>query len=260
MFIVRLTRSGLVLGGMLLAAAGCQAPADETPAVAGSAPAPPVSPAVSGPSAQTELVAALRKSAAATFSFRVRGDYYTNKIDASGAYDPRSNRITVRRTISGGDNSRDERILAGSQIFWRKRPGDDWIRIEVKRLTDNSSLLVDLRDRTGLAFFAQRVSEGSVSRTGPRGYRGTFDAQQVGFTPSLPIGAPSLQSQGKIEWPASFTATTDATGRVTSVSVVLGTGNDRRMRLTTTFTGYGKPVKITTPAASSAADPVIYKR
>jgi len=97
-----------------------------------------------------------------------------------------------------------------------------------------------MKNPIGLATFMSAIQ--SMHCTGSRAYRGTFDPTPRDADEFLPIGAPAIVVFGGT---GVFTVTTDALGWVTSIKVELRV--KETLKMTTTFSGHGKPVKISKP-------------
>ncbi|GIE89616.1 hypothetical protein Are01nite_60960 [Actinoplanes regularis] len=226
----------------LLATTGCTPP---PPGKANSGPsAPAAGQSPSGPSAKEELLAALRKTHAAAYTFKVQADLPDSKHGkASGAFDPKRVLYSVTTKESGGkDPDSGQRVVVGKDSFTRGDSNDEWVHLDLRRIKPTNTLeSFDMKDPTGLAKFASSIE--SVERTGPNTFRGEFTAMQTG-DPFVPIGTPSIIvfSFGT----SDFTATTDGKGWVTSVAVELK-DEKATLKMTTTLGSHGKPTGIAKP-------------
>jgi hypothetical protein len=249
-------RPFLILMFTVLGAAACTPPASSPATERTSTTAPAASPSPSGPDARQELVAALRRSSAAPYKFAVRADLPDKKhVQGGGAFDPGQRRFTATLKQTGGKNlNSGQRIVVGTDSFSRERSDERWVHLDLKRIKPGDPLLsFDMKDPTGLGKFITSIV--SVQRTGPRGYRGEFEATQSG-DPFVPIGAPSVWSLGFGN--ADFTATTDAAGWVTSISLVLP-DQKNRLTMTTSLSNHGKPTGIKKPKRYDEAADFYYK-
>ncbi|WP_285558913.1 hypothetical protein [Actinoplanes regularis] len=239
---MKLRRLLLTTTFTLLATTGCTPP---PPGKANSAPsAPAAGQSPSGPSAKEELLAALRKTHAAAYTFKVRADLPDSKrVNASGAFDPKRSLFTETSKESGGKNPESsQRTVVGKDSFSRQNSGEGWVHLDLRRIKPTDTLLsFDMKDPTGLAKFTSSVQW--VERTGPNKFRGGFEAMQTG-DPFVPIGTPSVIafSFGN----SDFTATTDGNGQVTSIVVELR-DEKATLTMTTTLGNHGKPTGIAKP-------------
>ncbi|MEV4636716.1 hypothetical protein AB0J80_05110 [Actinoplanes sp. NPDC049548] len=192
--------------------------------------------------AKDELLAALRKTHKSTYTFTVRSDGPDKeRIEAKGSVDPRKKFAVSIKKRGGKFPASLRRIVLGNDIYDHDPIAGGWAHLDMKRLKKNDYLRVDMANPTGLATFTSAVI--SVNRDGPHTYRGMLDATPTGADEFLPVGAPSLVIFGGS---ATFTATTNAEGWVTSIEVELKA--KETLKMTTTFGAHGKPVKITKPS------------
>jgi hypothetical protein len=243
---------------VLLTAAGCTTPT--APPLSGTrlraSSAPAASPSPSGPDAKQELVAALRRTHAAAYKFAVRADLPDKqRVQGGGAFDPKQRRFTATTNVTGGKDAQSgQRIVVSTDSFSRERSGQRWVHLDLKRIKPDDTLLAfDMKDPTGLAKFISSIE--SVERTGPNKYRGEFEATQKG-DPFVPIGAPSVWSFSLGN--ADFTATTDAGGWVTSISLELP-DKAAKLKMTTTLSDHGKPTGVAKPKSYGEAADFYYK-
>jgi hypothetical protein len=248
-----------LLAGMLLAVSGCygfDSGAPDTPPQADSATG---SPSPIGPSAQSELAAALQKTIAGPFRFAVRSTLPDDEsVSGSGAFDGARQVYESTLTYAGGTRPDTQlRIAIGKDHFVREAGDKRWVHLDMSRVhKDNTLIYFDLTDPVGLAQFAKEVHY--VERAGANAYRGRFDADGPNSA-FLPLGAPSLWSIGHDSTP--FTATTDEQGRVTAITIDLPQLNKPTITMTTTFSEHGKALTTKAPARSQydEADDLYYR-
>lgn len=220
--------------------------------VTGSAADP--DPAPSAIPAEDELRGALGKTQKATYKFSVQAQAPDKeRMKGNGSVDPKARRIATTVKITGGKYpSSRRRIVIRNDLYDRDEIAGGWAHLDMKRLKKYTHLRVDMADPVGLGTFTSAIE--SVRRTGPRSYAGTFSTTPKDGDEFLPIGAPTLVVFGGT---ADFTATTDAKGWVTKISVTLKV--KETLTMTTTFSGHGKPLSITKPKNVGEVDDFYYE-
>ncbi|MEU4623744.1 hypothetical protein AB0G04_27710 [Actinoplanes sp. NPDC023801] len=243
----------VVVAGLLTA--GCTTPSTPVPvsgtgapaSAAATAPATAASPAPTGPDAREQLMAALEKTKTSTYRFVVSGDVPdSKKVTGSGAYDPKAKRISVKYKVSGGGEKATaaQRIVVGSDLYSRQKDGETWVHLDLKRVKKDSLHYYDMTDPTGMARFVSSVDK--VTGTGPNTFTGTLDLEGGSFNEGfLPVGTPAISVLFGGE--ATFSATTDAAGWVTTIGVEMR-DSDGSLRMTTKLSGHGKSSGVKKPA------------
>ncbi|MFC4065444.1 hypothetical protein [Actinoplanes subglobosus] len=233
----------------VLLAAGCTTPATPSapaPATAPAVSADPVAPSPTGPGARETLLAALAKTENATYRFTTSGAVPdAKKITGSGVHDPKAKRISVKYKITGGGAKAEatQQIVIGTDLYSRSKDGETWVHLDLKRIKKDSLYYRDMTDPTGMSRFVETVD--TVTSTGPNAYSGTLDIEGDRFNEGfLPVGTPAISIL--FGGSATFTATTDAAGWVTSIKVSLKDSADT-LQMTTTLTGHGKASGIKKP-------------
>ncbi|MDI6100111.1 hypothetical protein QLQ12_16025 [Actinoplanes sp. NEAU-A12] len=249
-------RAALLVAATSLLISGCTTPANGSAGGSGSSAlraasrptasgAPASAPA--GPDAREQLMAALEKSKNTTYKFVVSGDVPDKKkVAGSGAFDPKAKRITVDYKVSGGGakTEQTQQIVVGTDLYSRQKKGETWVHLNLKRVKKDSLYYFDMTDPTGFARFVSTVA--TVESTGANAFRGTLDIKGDSFNEGfLPVGTPAISVL--FGGAATFTATTDAAGWVTTIGVEL---KDRQETLTmvTKLSEHGKPSGIKKPS------------
>ncbi|MGK5682190.1 hypothetical protein [Actinoplanes sp. URMC 104] len=230
------------------------------------APSPEPVPSASAPDADAspELIAAIRRTAAASFTFTVVGRTKDGDVHrAGGVFDPQGGKLRYNLRVTGGPeaNPYHDEILIGSNDWMRSAAGDEWIHMYQRKLAEDSPWRVDLKDPSGLGAFAERAAGGKVSRTGPNAFQGEFDVHPAGHVTSLPVGPAYLHSGSTAPERIHFKATTGGAGWVTAVTVEyasLGLKVPHDV-YTTKLTGHGKPVTVRKPSDTAEADAASYR-
>jgi hypothetical protein len=233
----------------VLLTAGCTTPSTRSTSspVAARTASPsasvPASPSPAGPDARTVLLAALEKSRNATYRFVTDGEVPdSKKVAGSGTYDPKAKRISVKYKVTGAGSM--QRIVVGTDLYSRSKDGETWVHLNLKRLKKDSLYAYDMTDPTGLSRFTESVDE--VTSAGPNAFSGTLDIEGDRFNEGfLPVGTPAISVL--FGGSATFTATTDAAGWVTSIKVSLKDSEDS-LQMTTTLSGHGKASGIKKPS------------
>ena len=190
-------------------------------------------------------------------TFSVRADLPAGgRIKGTGAIDLKAKRFQTAMTATGvrfpGAGSR---IVIGTDSYHRESGDDGWVHVDLKRVRPEDTLLAfDWTDPTGIKTIAGAI--GRVERTGPHTYTGRVDPDAGKTEPYLPVGAPALISIGMNMSP--FTATTDAEGWVTSIVVELIPRDGKKLTMTTTMSGHGKPLAVKKPARFDEAAEFYY--
>jgi hypothetical protein len=231
-----------------LVTAGCTTPGSPAPAVPATRPSSAApSPSPTGPDAREVLLAALEKSKNATYRFTTSGEVPdSKKVTGSGTYDPKAKRISVKYQLAGGDEKAQatQRIVIGTDLYSRSKDGETWVHLNLKRIKKDSLYHYDMTDPTGLSRFVESID--TVTSTGPNTFAGALDIEGDRFNEGfLPIGTPAISVL--FGGSATFTATTDSAGWVTSIKVSLRDSEDS-LQMTTTLSNHGKASGIKKPS------------
>jgi hypothetical protein len=224
-------------------------------------PPPRTAAASAGPSAsvpapediaEDEVLAALRKTHAATYKFTVTGDLPDKqRVRASGSLDRKAKKLSTSVKITGGEYpSSVQRVVIGNALYDRQRATNVWAHLDLKRVKKDY-LHRDMTDPLGLGTFTSAID--SARRTGPGVYQGTFNVTPRDADEFLPVGAPSIVVFGGT---ANYTVTTDAQGWVTKINVDLDA--KEKLKMTTIFSAHGKPQSIKKPKNVIEADDIYY--
>jgi hypothetical protein len=245
----------LGLTGALLSTTGC-IDGDRPRARSGERSAAP-SPTVDR--AREDLLQAVRRTQGASYLYTVRGGLPEGqRVQGSGAFDGKARLFESKIKVTGGELPSDtHRIVVGEHSYLRS-PGDPfWVHLDLGRVRKGSLVHFDMSDPTGLVEFGSVI--GSVRQTGPNAYRGRFNPDS-GLDPFLPVGAPSVVAFNIRV--ADFTATTDAKGWVTSITVELEPTDGPMLSMSTKLTGHGTRLSIKTPPKAQVreADDSYYEK
>lgn len=251
----------------VLLATGCTTPATPAP-IAGTGPRalPAASPSEAaalpvptGTDARERLMAALEKTKATTYRFAVSGDIPdAKKVAGSGAYDPAAQRISVKYQISGGGEkaAATQRIVVGTDLYSRQKDSETWVHLDLKRVKKDSLHYYDMTDPTGIERFVTSVD--TVSSTSATAFSGTLDLKGDGVNKGfLPVGTPVISVLFGGE--ATFSATTDAAGWVTTIGVQMR-GSGTSLTMTTKLSGHGKSSGVKKPPNFGEAWDVYYEK
>ena len=242
--------TGLLLSGCTTPPAGANGAAGSSGssalrAVTGpAASAPPSAPA--GPGAREQLMSALEKSKSNAYKFVVNGDVPDKKkVTGSGGYDPKAKRITVDYKVTGGAKTEQtQQIVLGTDLYSRSKNGETWVHLNLKRVKKDSLYYYDMTDPTGLSRFVSSVDR--VESTGANTFSGTLAIEGDSFNEGfLPVGTPAISVM--FGGTATFTATTDAAGWVTTIGVELK-DSEQTLKMTTKLSAHGKASGIKKPA------------
>ena len=252
----RLAATGLAL--VLLTGCTPSEPAASSAPVVPSLPAPTAD-------ASAELVAAIRKTAATSFTFAVDGNTKDGAVHhATGVFDPRGGKLRYNLRVTGGPdaNPYHDETLIGSDDWMRSAAGDEWIHLNQRKLARNSPWQIDLKDPSGLGAFAERAVGGTVNRIGPHAFEGEFDAYPAEHVMSLPVGPAYVHSGSTAPERIHFKATTGSAGWITAVTMEWASYGLKVPHdvYTTKLAGHGKPVTVRKPSNTAEADAASYRK
>ncbi|BEL02390.1 hypothetical protein Q0Z83_005810 [Actinoplanes sichuanensis] len=188
-------------------------------------------------------MAALQKSKNTSYRFSTSGDVPdSKKVTGSGVYDPKAKRISVKYKVTG--DGATQRIVVGTDLYSRSKDGETWVHLNLKKIKKDSLYAYDMTDPTGLSRFVDAVD--TVTSSAPNLYSGTLDFEGDRFNEGfLPIGTPAISVL--FGGNATFTATTNPGGWVTSIKVSLKDSKGA-LNMTTTLSGHGKASGIKKPS------------
>ena len=194
--------------------------------------------------ARDELLQSLQRSQAAAFRYTVSGDLPEGaRVRGTGGFDPRKHLYEATVHVTGGKSpSNTHRIVIGKDNYLREQGDEVWVHLDLSRVKRDSLVYFDMSDPTGLAKLTTMI--GSVRRTGAHAYAGEFNPES-GFEPFMPIGAPSIAAF--FIYTATFTATTDDHGWITSITAELKPSTGAPLKMTTTMTSHGATLGIKAP-------------
>jgi hypothetical protein len=204
------------------------------------------------PAAAKELVAAAEKLAQDTVKVDMT---MGGGVTMAGVMDPKGGRARMTmRMADGGGNSEIRTVKVGDDMYMRFSSGladvvgGKWVHIDVAALKAGSNFaIMPQDDPTGARSLAGAVTE--VSRQNG-GYAGVLDVTKA---PSL--NKDSLNALGATATTVPFTATVDGDGRLTSMKVDMTGLAPTAGTMTTTYSGFGTPVKVTAPPAAEVTEP-----
>lgn len=245
----------IAIGLAVLAGGGCVS-TDYSPEPDVTVNKPSPSPTVD--QSRDELLQALRRTEAAAYRFRVRGQLPEGQsIDSTGTFDPKARAYSATTKITGGKNPTSVQQIVVRTDSYTREPGDKtWVHLDLKRAKPSIFNTYDLADPTGLTRFIAAMG-GAVRQTEPGTYTGAFDAS--GSNPFLPVGAPAVVAFTFGMTP--FTATTDERGWVTSIALEFTQSDSSRLVVTTTLSGHGSVPRVKAPPKSAVleADDMYYR-
>lgn len=252
--LVILTTAGVLFAASACATTGTLAAVHPGSGVTGSTTG---SKAPAAPAPKAELVAALRRSQHAPHKFSVNSDLPDKqRVQATGAYDAKANKITYNRKETGGKNPTSVQLMViGKDEYTREKAGETWVHLDLRRVKKGGIDDFDMTDPTGLTHFITTIK--SVTKVDAHTYRGTYDPFE-GTGDFLPLGLPSILTLG---WGGAdpFTVRTDARGWVTSLDLVL-TVKKETLRMHTGMSDHGKAQSITKPKHSGEAMDFYYDK
>lgn len=244
----------LLAAGVVLA--GCTPGAVRAVAPRPASASAPTSSAPAQIPATDEFKAALTKTLNTTFKYSVSSGLPDKKrVTGTGVYDRKSKKLQRTLKYTGKDARSLQTVMIGNHYYEKIPGGSRWAHADMGRFKKDSVWRVDTADPTGLATFAKAV--GVVRRTGPNTFQGTFDANGGGTKGFLPVGAPSMVVFGIGGAGCTFTATTDAAGRVTAISAKV-IAKDETVTMTTKLTAHGKPSGIKKPSRTTEVADFLY--
>lgn len=210
---------------------------------AATAPSTPADPSA-------ELSAAAEKLAETTAKLTLTAA----GTSAAGVFDPGGQRVELTMTVGSGGQLVIRQI--GDDLFVRTdesmaralgaTPGK-WLHTDLSQVPETSPLNPKNNDPRNTARLLAASTE--VTRSGDHAFTGTLDLTKS------PTGNPAaLKAMGDKAKAVPFSATTDADGRLTSItidmeSVVPGAG-----QVKTEYSDFGVPVSLEAPPASQVAE------
>lgn len=209
-----------------------------------------------GPTAKETLTAALTKTAKAAYAMNVDADLPDDSsIKASGGYDGARKRLKLLTDVKGQSARKGQLIVIGDDSYSRGANGETWVHLDQARLKKDALEKIDMTDPTGLARFTEAI--GTVRKTGATSFEGEFDASRGTFAdPVIPVGAPAFYGFGGALATTPFTATTDASGWVTSIVVTVEASPE--LTMTTKFSKQGQDSGIKKPGNTAEAADFYY--
>jgi hypothetical protein len=231
-----------ILAGLLALAGGCDTGGD-------AAPAPPAGDALT----QVRAAAAKTAGVPAHVTLNAPG------VEVAGDTDPAGRALDLTATTSVDGKPVESRMRVLADEAWMtlgqtSLPHLDptkFIRFPASEFATASLVhLGDPFDPAGLKGFSAAIT--AATRTGEGAYAGRLDLTEAPAGVSrglLPATAEQLQTNGGESQSVPYEAAVDARGYLTSLTITLPT-----YASTAEFSAFGRPVKISKPAAAEVTD------
>jgi len=175
----------------------------------------------------------------------------------SGKADPKAGVAEMSMSLGalGGDTKVELRKV-GNDMFMKfggemgksltKDSTKPWMHLDASKIADGSNFNISPDDPGGTK--AMLTAMTGVEKTGDHGFKGTLDLTK------MPQYKKSLEALGDKATKVPFTATSDAEGRLTEMTLDmsgLGAGSGK---VKTTYSDFGTPVSVEAPPASQVAE------
>lgn len=250
----------LAIAGLALVAAvglaGCGPTGTSTTSGSG---APAGSAAATGAAAgltpEKELAAAATKLGEQ--SMRIDMDM-AGAMSMSGKADPKTGLAEMSMTLGALGDTKVELRKVGDDLFMKfgggmgksltKDSAKPWMHLDASKIADGSSFNILPKDDPGGAK-AMLAAMTGVQKTGDRAFKGTLD-----LTKMPQYQKRGLDALGDKATKVPFTATADAEGRLTEMTMDmsgLGAGSGK---VKTTYSDFGTPVDVEAPPASQVGE------
>lgn len=235
-----------LLAAATFALAGCS---DKTPAGGGTTP-----PTTSAPQADAKdaFIEAANKLNDQTVKIETKMQGVVG-MTSTGQVDPAAKTASFVTDMSIAGTQMKMTMIAIDADVWMKMSGapgmpDKWMHLAADKVKAGSTLdLLKNGDASGAEDLASTVVE--VQRDGASGFQGTMD-----LTKSKSLGEDMLKELGDKGAAVPFTATVDAEGRLSSMTVDMEAAVPGSGKITSTYSGFGDPVEVTKPASSEVIE------
>ncbi|XVU24567.1 hypothetical protein ACQPZJ_46355 [Actinoplanes sp. CA-054009] len=240
MSIRRSALAGLALAAALVAG-GCSGdtPKGDSAAPETTAPA----------SASEELTQAYAKFSDTPVKFKLTaagGVGGTGSIDAKAKASEMSTDLGAAGTMVTRQIGKDLYVKTEGQVGTAIGATEGkWMHIDVSQVPESSPISVKNTDPANTAKLI--TSATGVTKTGDHAFKGTLDMTKAG-------SSVMLKSLGDKAAAVPFTATTDAEGRLTELSVELESIMAGAGKMVATYSDWGAPIDIAQPAAGEVVE------
>lgn len=244
----RLTTTGLgVVTALSFAVVGC------TQTGAGSVPGASATPTTTAAStAQTSAADALTGAAEKLNDDTVKVTMDMAGMKANGSMDPVANKAMMTMDVTTSGQTLKIDIVSLDKDAYLKVTGlpnvqNKWMHVDAAKLAGGNFDIMPQGDPAGANNLVKSVVD--VQREGDLGFRGTID-----LTRSPSVDKAAVTALGEKAKAVPFTATVDDHGRLSTLSVQMGTVVPSLGTLTTTYSDFGAPVTVAKPAASETVE------
>jgi hypothetical protein len=244
----RLTTASLgLVAALSFGLGGCGTSDDKSGAAAPTAGGSPTVSATAE-SAVDALTAAAEKLNDDT----VKVSMTTTGVTSEAQMDPKANKAAVTMTVAAQGRSTNINIVVLDKDVYMKVPGlpnigNKWMHVDAAKLAGSSFDIMPQGDPSGANNLIKGVVD--VQRDGDNSFKGTLD-----LTKSPTANKASVQVLGEKAKAVPFTATTDAEGRLTGLTVDMSVLDPSLEPLKTTYSGFGSPVTVEQPPASQVVE------
>jgi hypothetical protein len=251
MSIQRRALAGLALAAVLTAG-GCGGDDDTKTSGTPGGSAAPVTTATTAPAEPTdELTAAYAKFSDTPVKFElaaVGGIAGTGSIDAKARTSEMSSDLGAAGSMVTRQVGNDLYVRTKGQVGTAIGGTDGkWMHIDVSKVPDSSPISLKNTDPANTAKLITTATD--VTKTGDHAFKGTVD-----MTKAATANAAALKAMGSKAKAVPFTAETDDEGRLTKLTMNLESIATGAGTMTATYSDWGVPVKVATPAAAETVE------
>ncbi|WP_018353342.1 hypothetical protein [Longispora albida] len=168
-------------------------------------------------------------------------------MKSTGQYDTANKKVSLTSVISGeGQKVTTKLLMVGPDLWMRIEgipgAGEKWMHVNLDKLPATSETRKKLTAPANATQLAEALA--TVEQMGATSFYGTVDLTKMD-------GASGLdKAKLKDVTKTAFTATADKEGRLTKLSISLGTLGE----IASTYTDFGKPVTVTAPPAAEVVE------
>ncbi|MGY0237100.1 hypothetical protein [Longispora urticae] len=240
---IRTTLVALTLAAAVPLAAGCAT--KDTPASKGSTPSASATPEVS---AKDALTASTRKLEGQPLAFGMDTTLAAGQtVVGTGQVDPAGKKVAMDTTVTVSGQKVATKLIMIDKDLWVRFDGvpalgDKWLHVNLDKLPEASRTRKQLADPANANALLGAIA--TAERMDAATYYGTVDLKKLGGVSGLDqLKIGDVTTTG-------FTAKLDPQGRLTKLTVSLGTAGE----ITATYTEIGKPVTVTAPPAADVVE------
>ncbi|WP_412543232.1 hypothetical protein R8Z50_12390 [Longispora sp. K20-0274] len=240
---IRTTLVALTLAAAVPLAAGCAT--KDSPSAKGAAPSASATPEVPAKDALTD---AMKKLEGQPLVFGVDTTLAAGQaVTSTGQADPAGKKVALDTTVTAAGQKLATKLVLIDKDLWIRfegipGAGDKWLHINLDKLPESSKTRKQLADPSNTAALLGAIA--TAERLDAGTFYGTVDLTKLGGVSSL-----EQLKLGDVTKTA-FTAKVDPQGRLTKLSVSLGTAGE----ITASYTEVGKPVTVTAPPAADVVE------